>query len=100
MSEGERSVVFFNPDLGIEARLESKEKCQLMTQSRLSVLIESNKDSIVFGHFNNTGSYYESLSVLLHPESTAEVMACTTPNTKVVGGAISYTFLVEWRYEL
>ena len=39
MLEGERSIIFFNPDLGLEADLESKEKCQSMTQSRLSVLI-------------------------------------------------------------
>ena len=42
MSEGERSVIFFNP--------------QSMTQSRHSKLVESNKDLMVFGHFNYTGS--------------------------------------------
>ena len=70
-----------------------------MTQSRHSKLVESNKDLMVFGHFNYTGSYYESLSVLLHPEGTAEVMACTTPDTKIVDSTILYSFRVEWRYE-
>ena len=27
MSEGEQSVIFFDPHVGLEARLESKEKC-------------------------------------------------------------------------
>ena len=70
-----------------------------MTQSRHSELVESNKDSMVFGHFNYTGSYFGSLSVLLHPKGMAEVMACTTPDTEIVDSTILYSFQVEWRYE-